>query len=557
MMRWMVVLAWLLALGAPPAASAADGCPAAKVLHGGVVHTVDASRPAAEALAIGADGRIVATGDSGDLLERYACAEARDLGGLTVVPGFIDAHGHLEGLALSMAQADLVDTGSVEDIIARLEEHAATLGEGDWLVGRGWDQNDWPEQRFPTREALDAAFPDRPVWLRRIDGHAAWANGAAMAAADRDFSGDWQPEGGFIHRDANGAATGVFIDTAMAFIEEARPPVSEAFIDAALDRALAHLAAVGITGVHDAGVSRQAAERYLRRIEAGRFDLRLYAMADGLREAFEWACEAPVVHPSGRFTMRSVKLYADGALGSRGAALLEDYADEAGNRGLLMVAPEAMTAAIGRVGACGLQAAVHAIGDRANRVVLDGIEAMQRAHPDNPGRHRVEHVQVLDEADVGRFARLGIVASMQPTHATSDMYWAGDRLGPERERYAYAWRSLLDAGARLAFGSDFPVERANPMLGLLAAVARQDTEGWPEGGWHPEQAVSRAEALHGFTLGAAWAAFMEDEVGSLAPGKRADFVVLDADPMRVPVQRIDDIGVVETWLDGRAIFVRP
>jgi predicted amidohydrolase YtcJ len=255
--------------------------------------------------------------------------------------------------------------------------------------------------------------------------------------------------------------------------------------------------------------------------------------------------------------MRSVKLYADGALGSRGAALLEDYADDPGNRGLLIVGPEAMARAIERVGACRLQAAVHAIGDRANRVVLDGLEAMQRAHPDNPGRHRVEHAQVLSAADVGRFADLGIVASMQPTHATSDMYWAGERLGAERVRYAYAWRSLLDSGARMAFGSDFPVEEANPMLGLLAAVARQDRDRWPEGGWHPEQSVTRAEALHGFTLGAAWAAFMEDEVGSLAPGKRADFVVLDADPMAVPAQQIDDIGVVETWFDGRLVYERP
>jgi hypothetical protein len=254
--------------------------------------------------------------------------------------------------------------------------------------------------------------------------------------------------------------------------------------------------------------------------------------------------------------MRATKLYEDGALGSRGAALLEDYSDDPGNRGLLFASPEALAAQIERVLGCGFQAAVHAIGDRANRVVLDALGAGMARHPDNPGRHRVEHAQILHPADLPRFAQLGVIAAMQPTHATSDMYWAEERLGPDRARGAYAWRSLLDSGARLALGSDFPVEAVNPMLGLYAAVSRQDLEGWPDGGWQPQERLTREEALRGFTLDAAWAGFMEDQVGSLAPGKRADFIVLDRDPMAVPVREIADTKVLETWLDGRRVYAR-
>jgi predicted amidohydrolase YtcJ len=280
-------------------------------------------------------------------------------------------------------------------------------------------------------------------------------------------------------------------------------------------------------------------------------------MTDGAGNTLDWLCElGGIEHPSGRFNARSVKLYIDGALGSRGAALLEDYSDDPGNRGLLFLQPEALQDPVMRSMACGFQVAVHAIGDRGNQVVLNAFEAASGAYPSNPGRHRVEHAQTLTEADVARFSEMNIIAAMQPTHATSDMYWAQERLGPDRIRYAYAWRSILDSGARLALGSDFPVEEVNPFHGIYAAVSRRDLEGWPDGGWYPAEALSREEALRGFTLDAAYSGFMEETVGSLEIGKRADFVVLDRNIMTVPVAQIPQALVIETWLDGQKVFSR-
>jgi predicted amidohydrolase YtcJ len=315
------------------------------------------------------------------------------------------------------------------------------------------------------------------------------------------------------------------------------------------------MVSLGLTGVHDPGVDRSVVERYQSRIEAGEFPVRVYAMTDGAGATLDWLCERGAIdHPSGRLVVRATKLYEDGALGSRGAALLRDYEDDPGNSGLLFLAPEALQAQVDKVLGCGFQVGIHAIGDRGNREVLDALESVMKSHPENPGRHRVEHAQVLTATDIPRFAELDVIAAMQPTHATSDMYWAEDRVGPERIKFAYAWRSLLDSGARLAFGSDFPVEEVNPMLGLFAAITRQDIEGWPEGGWYPEESVTREEMLKGFTLDAAYAGFMEDRVGSLVAGKQADFVVLDRDIMQVPAEEIHATRVLETWVDGEIVF---
>ena len=557
----ILVVSLVLAGCQPEADPVPHSDPAGEVtlVHNARIYTGDAGFTLIEqgAMAISEEGEIVALGNSGPMIRTFSGARQVDLEGKLVLPGLIDSHGHLAGLALSYTRANLAGAKSKVEVMSRLREFETTLAEDAWLLGRGWDQNDWPGQEFPSRQDLDIEFPDRPVWLRRIDGHAAWGNSVALAQADQDLSGDWQPEGGAIHRDENGQPTGVFIDGAMSMVDSAVPPISREVLSAALDEATRTLNALGLTGVHDPGIDRATVELYLEKIRGGEFPLRVYAMADGMKETTEWLCEnGPIDDPSGRLVMRSVKLYGDGALGSRGAALLEDYSDDPGNRGLLFVSQQQMEANIRRVMACGLQVGVHAIGDEGNRQSLDAYEKLIAEFPGNPGRHRIEHAQVLHLQDIPRFAQLGIIAAMQPTHATSDMYWAVDRLGPERSRGAYAWRSLLDSGAALAFGSDFPVEEVNPMLGIYAAVTRQDTQGWPEGGWYPEQGVSREEAIRAFTLDAAFAAFMEDEIGSLEAGKRADFIVLDRDIMEVPAGEIFQIVVEQTWFDGKPVFVR-
>ena len=527
------------------------------VVHGGPIYTVDAERPVAEAFAV-EDGRFVAVGTEAEVLAGRADWPRLDLDGQTVTPGLIDAHAHLMGLGEALLSADLVGTTSKADVVARLTAFAETLPEGAWLTGRGWDQNDWGgDGAFPTRADLDAAFPDRPVWLGRVDGHAGWANTAALRAAGLDPDAPAPPdmEGGAILRDAQGRPTGVFVDAAEALIQQAIPEPGRAVAEEALRRALRETTRHGLTGVHEAGTPLAALGLYRQFAADGAFPLRVYAMiTPGEIGTF---CDA---NPDGidepRLRVRSVKVYADGALGSRGAALLADYADDPGNAGLLFRPDDAIRATIRAAMACGLQVNTHAIGDRANRQVLDAYQVAIDATGGGAGRHRVEHAQILSLDDIERFAAMGVIASVQPTHATSDMPWAGDRLGDDRLRGAYAWRRLLDGGARLALGSDFPVERVDPLLGFYAAVTRQDGDGQPAGGWYGNQVLTRAEALRGFTLDAAYAGFMEDEVGSIAPGKRADWVVFSQDLMTVPPEAILASKVVSTWIDGRAVYER-
>ena len=519
------------------------------------IHTLDPAQPRAQALAFDAGGRILAVGAREALLARYPQARRLDFGGATLVPGLIDAHGHVEGLGLSHLSANLVDARDKDEVLARLREFARTLAPGAWLIGHGWDQNDWPEQRFPTAADLDAAFPDRPVWLSRIDGHAGWANGAAMRAVKRELGGDWQPDGGRIER-AGGKPTGIFVDAAMALVEDAVPALDEATETRALELAMRDAVAHGLTGVHDAGVPLREMRLYQRLADAGRLPLRITAFADGDGASLDWLCKEGLYrHPSGRLQMRTVKLYADGALGSRGAALLADYSDDPGNRGLLLTAPADLERIVAKARGCGVQVATHAIGDRGNEIVLDiyarqlGADATAQDH-----RWRIEHAQVLAPQDLPRLAQLHVIASMQPTHATSDMPWAEERLGPRRINGAYAWRQLRDSGARLALGSDFPVESVDPRLGLYAAATRADGDGKPSGGWHPEDKLTAFEALRGFTLDAAYAGFAEDEVGSLATGKRADFVVLAEDPLAIDPAALRTLTVRATYVDGRPVY---
>ncbi len=517
------------------------------------IHTLDDERTGVEAMAWDERGRIVYLGDAPGMTDAHPDIEPKDLGGHTVLPGLIDAHGHVMGLGLARLQADLVGAGSVDEVIERLKAHAEDLPEEAWLTGRGWDQTRWESREFPSAVDLDEAFPDRPVYLVRIDGHAAWVNSAAMGHATEDLSGDWQPQGGSIHRDDDEKPTGILIDTAMPFVADAMPEPSGEERELALDLALAEIARHGLTGVHDAGTSLADFRQLRQRDQAGELSVRIHALADGDAEMLAWLCDNGP-HNGGRLNARAVKLYTDGALGSRGAAMLADYSDDPGNRGLLFHSDEELRGLVDHVMGCGLQLGIHAIGDAANRQVIDALAAVGSEHPDNPGRHRIEHVQIIAVDDIPRMAEHDIIASMQPIHATSDMRWAQDRVGSDRLDGAYAWQRIVDAGVHLALGSDFPVEPVNPWLGIHAAVTRQDQDGNPEGGWLPDQRLSVDEALRGFTIDAAYAGFAEADTGSLEVGKYADFIVINADPHEIDSSELSGIEVLKTVVGGELVF---
>ncbi len=534
------------------------------VLVAGRIHTMDDLNPRAQAMAFDSDGRILALGTRDAIKSQFPDGTVLDVGPTTVVPGLIDAHGHVAGLGLNATRVDLAGTTSKQEALQRLGDFAANLPEGVWLLGRGWDQNRWEGKQFPTAADLDTQFPDRPVWLRRVDGHAAWANSAAMALVlaggkgKTDLIGDWQPEGGKIERDANGAPTGVFIDEAMGLVDAYVPDQEDEMVAQSLALGMKAAVTHGLTGVHDAGVSLATLGHYKRLADRGEMPLRVHAMADGDGDALEMLCrEGLYTHQGGHLQMRAVKVFADGALGSRGAALLTDYSDDPGNRGLMLATAEQLAKVTDKARRCDVQVATHAIGDRGNRVVLDAYARALGNKVGGDHRWRIEHAQVLAPDDLPRLASLGVIASMQPTHATSDMGWAGDRLGPERIEHAYAWRELRDSGARLALGSDFPVESVDPRLGLYSATTRSDAEGLPLGGWQPEEKLTAFEALRGFTLDAAYASFNEDEVGSLEVGKRADFVVLAEDPLQIEPKELRNLTVLATYVDGDAVYIRP
>ncbi|HEY0335006.1 MAG TPA: amidohydrolase [Stenotrophomonas sp.] len=552
----IVAVPLLCLLGTALAAPAA--APPVTVLSAARIYTSNPQQPQVDAIAWDANGKLLATGKAAALASRYPQSKRIDLPRATLIPGLIDAHGHVMGLGWSRLQANLVGTHSQQEVIARLQAFEKTLAPGAWLTGSGWDQNDWPDKSFPTVADLDATFGDRPIWLERIDGHAGWANSAALKLAaakePRLLSPDWQPEGGRIERAAD-RPSGVLVDGAMPLVTSVMPAPDQATREKALSLALQAAVSNGLTGVHDMGTSREDLALMRQFADAGRLPLRIDAYADGDGNALADRCaQGAYVHPSGRLEMRGVKLYVDGALGSRGAALLQDYSDDHGNHGLFVTEPAAYRQAVVKAKGCGLQVATHAIGDRGNRLVLDTYQQVLGADRDSDHRWRVEHAQILADADIPRFAQLGVIASMQPTHATSDMPWAQDRLGPQRILGAYAWQRLLHSGARLALGSDFPVESPDPRLGLYAAVTRQDRAGQPLGGWMPDQKLSLAEALRGFTADAAYAGFDENSVGQLKPGLHADFVVLDADPFAVAESQLDELAIESTWVDGNAVY---
>ncbi|MHB0947905.1 MAG: amidohydrolase [Gemmatimonadaceae bacterium] len=531
--------------------------PAELIVTNARIYTMDESRPVVEALAV-RGGRILFAGSGGEAMAlRGPATRVLDLDGRTVVPGMVDAHAHLLGLGEMLRNVDLVGTRSYDEVVARTAARAKTLPAGAWVLGRGWDQNQWGDTRFPTHDALSRAIPDHPVVLGRIDGHAVLANAAAMRAAGITTA-TRDPEGGRIVRDAQGNPTGVFVDNAEALVTRAMPDLSREEKRTAIRTAITEMHRWGLVGMHDAGAGAEVLGIYEELGKAGQLDLRLYAMiADdsaAIARAFALGPRSGLYDD--HLWIRSVKLYADGALGSRGAALLEPYADDAGNTGLLVSAPAHIQEVATRALRAGFQVNTHAIGDRGNRLVLDAYEAALKAAPTADHRFRVEHAQILNHQDIPRFAALGVIPSMQAVHQTSDMYWAGNRLGVGRLLGAYAWRSLLATGVPVPNGSDFPVEQVNPLLSFHAAVTRQDASNWPAGGWHAEQRMTREEALKSMTIWPAYAAFQEQRMGSLTPGKLADFVVLDRDIMTVGDADILGTHVLATYIGGTAVYER-
>jgi predicted amidohydrolase YtcJ len=497
------------------------------------------------ALLIGDDGKVVRTFAVGEPLSELA-ADAIDGRGRTLLPGLIDAHGHVLSLGFSALQLDLTGTSSLDDLKQRLRAYAAAHPDARWIVGRGWNQELWPVKVFPTAADLDSVVGDRPVVLERVDGHALVANTSAIKAAGVTAE-TRAPSGGRIEN-------GLFVDAAMELINKAVPAPTPAEYDQALAKAQEILLSYGITGVGSMSTSLADWNAMRRAGDAGRLQVRLMVYADELKLLPEVPRPTPWLYGD-RLRMVGIKFYADGALGSRGAWLKQPYADKPETRGLQFHSNAELLNLADRASANGFQVAIHAIGDAANAQVIGVYELLARKYPGNR-RWRIEHFQVADPADIPRLAPAGIIASMQPTHQTSDRLMAEKRLGPDRLAGAYAWQTVLRSGARLAFGSDFPVESPNPFPGLAAAISRQDMSGQPPGGWLPGERLSFPQALDAFTRGAAYASFAEDKIGTLEPGKYADFIIVDRDPTKVDAQALARTEVLETWVGGRKVWER-
>jgi len=551
----LLVAAAFLAIGSGGARDAADWA-----FRGGTILTLegDAGGPA-QAMAVRGE-RIVFVGDSAGLGD-WIGPETRvvDLRGGTLTPGLVDSHFHLINFGKILRDVNLIGTKSWDEALARVAERARAASDGEWILGRGWDQNDWAVKEYPTRAEIDSLIPGRLVFLKRIDGHAALVSGALL---ERAGIGDETPDppGGRILRDAGGRATGVLIDNAVDAAAKLIPEPSIVERESLLVRVARECVAVGLTDVHDMSTS-EATIRALEDLDRKNLlPLRVHSYIDGADSALLRLLEAgpKLPAPGGRLTVRGVKIELDGALGSRGAALLAPYSDDPERSGYLRMDVEAYCNLMRLAWERGFQVATHSIGDRANRIVLDCYESLiTRDGPGADRRPRIEHAQHVAPEEIPRFGALGVIASMQPTHATSDMYWAETRVGADRIAGAYAWRSLASAGARLAFGSDCPVESHDPRLGLYAAVTRQDAAGWPEGGWRPAERLTALEALEAFTSGAAYAAFEEGRLGTLRLGKEADFVFLSANPLAVEAAELPKLRVVGTWVGGELVYGAP
>ena len=509
------------------------------------------------ALQFGADGKIKAVFQAKD--KRPKTEYQIDGKGRTMIPGLIDAHLHVMQVGFGALTLDLSESRSLAEAQAKIRAYAAAHPDRAWITGRGWNQEAWGlrdaegRSRFPTAAELDAAVPGRPVWLERVDGHAGWANSAALAAAGVTAA-IMDPAGGRIERLAGGRPAGVLVDAAAQLVERAVPPPRADDRDLAFDTAQRLLLARGLTAVTDMGTSIEDWQTFRRAGDLGRLRLRVMSYALGI-EAMN-LIGGPGPTPwlyDDRLRMGGLKLYADGALGSRGALLKAPYADAPQTRGIARTGDTQLKNLMSRAAMDNFQVAIHAIGDAANAQVLDAIEDL-RATYKGDRRWRIEHAQIVDPVDIPRFGKLGVIASMQPIHQVSDRTMAEERLGPARLAGAYAWKSLAAGGARLAFGSDAPVELPDPFAGMAAALTREDAAGQPFGGWQPQERIDRAASLAAYTSGAAWAGFAERKFGRLAPGLRADFVLIDVDPLLAAPAALRRAQVIETWVGGEKVF---
>lgn len=545
----------------------------------GTVYTMDEQNSTVEAIAI-KNQMIVGIGSRSAIERKFKSRTTVDLEGKTVLPGLIDAHAHLLSLGVSKLTVELLGTTSADEICERVKERVRESDPGLWIRGRGWDQNDWEKKEFPNYSLLDKVAPGNPVYLTRIDGHAAWVNKRALdiAGITRETP---DPSGGRLIRDKKGNPTGVLIDAAMRLVSSKLPDLSEEEATEALALAVAECVKVGLTSVQDMGVDLRVIDLYKKAIDQQLPMVRIYAAIGGTGATWDYFLkEGPLVNYGKNFlTIRAIKLYIDGALGSRGAALVEPYSDDPSNRGLTLVSDETLLNNVEEALRNRFQVCTHAIGDRGNHIVLNSYEKALSNVPTIDPRLRIEHAQVVLPEDIPRFHKLGVLPSMQPTHCTSDMYWAEARVGPERVKGAYAWRSFRDAGSIIPGGSDFPVELPNPMHGIYAAVTRRDLEGRPidaedvrnffqlsergivdesdfAGGWYAKEKLTRLEAIRMFTSWAAYGAFEESIKGSLEKGKVGDFIVLSKDIMNVPESEISTIEILRTVIGGQTVYTQ-
>src|ERR1041385_4138093 len=516
------------------------------IFYNGKIYTVDSAFSMIESFAV-SEGKIVGVGTNEQILYRFSSKNKIDLNGQVVFPGFYDAHCHFFGYGSDLVKCNLVGTKSFDEVLEKVVAYSKT-NNFKWLLGRGWNQNDWEQKEFPDNRKLDSLFPDKPVYLLRIDGHAALCNSKALEKAG--ITAATKVNGGIVEV-KNGRLTGILIDNAIDLVKKVIPPFDEDMNRKAFLNAERDCFAAGLTSVCDAGLERDTIELIEKMQSDGTLKMRINAMvADGEKNLTYYFGHGPI--KTDHLHVTSVKLYADGALVSRGACLLQDYADRKGQRGFMLHDMAYMTEVAKRCYEFGFQLNTHCIGDSAVRNLLKIYGDVLKGKNDR--RWRIEHCQIVDPDDLPLFGKYSVIPSVQPTHATSDMYWAEERLGPDRIKTAYAFNDLMNQNGFIAFGTDFPVENINPLYTFYAAVARKDLKGFPPGGFQPENKVSRKDALRAMTTWAAYAGFEEKEKGMIAPGMFADFIILSDDLMKVDEEKIPAIKVLATYLGGEKVF---